>query len=385
MELLKLIFRNSFRQRLRAALTICGMAVAVLAFCLLSTVVEAWYAGVSGASPNRLVVRNAVSLIFTLPITYRQKIMQVPGVSQVAYSSWFGGIYIDEKQFFPRMAVGPSNFFELFPEFIIPEDQLKAFWSERSACIVGRKLIEKYKWKIGDTIPIIGNIYPGNWDFVLRGVYRGATPSVDETQFLFRWDYLDERLQQTLKSLSGQVGWYIVQVKDPMQAALVSEGIDKLFKNSIAETITETEKAFQLGFVAMTSAIVIAIQVVSYVVIGVILVVLANTMAMSARERTSEYATLKAMGFGGGFVFSLILGESLVMSLCGTAVGVGLTLPIAKVFSKELGALLPIFHVSAATLLTGAGLSLAIGFLAALIPGIRVMRLRIVDGLGHLG
>lgn len=385
MELLKFILRNSFRQRLRAVLTIFGMAVAVLAFCLLSTVLEAWYAGVAGASPNRLVVRNAVSLIFTLPITYRQKILQVPGVNKVGYSAWFAGIYIDEKQFFPRLAVGPADFFEVAPELVVPQDQLKAFWSQRNACIAGRKIAQKYGWKLGDTIPIIGNIYPGNWEFVLRGIYRGATPSVDETQFLFRWDYLDERLQQTVRSQSGQVGWYIVQVKDPMQAALVSEGIDKLFKNSIAETITETEKAFQLSFIAMTSAIVIAIRVVSYVVIGVILVVLANTMAMTARERTSEYATLKALGFGGGFIFALILGESLVMSLCGTAVGVGLTLPIAAVFAKELGTLLPIFHVSLKTLMTGAGLSLAVGFLAALIPGIRAMRVRIVDGLGHVG
>ena len=192
MALLRLILRNVLRQGLRSSLTVTGMAVAILAFCLLRTTVEAWYAGVAAASPNRLVSRNAVSLIFTLPLSYRQRILSVPEVTHVAYANWFGGIYIDEKHFFPRMAVGPSSFFDLFPEFRLSERQVKAFWTQRNGCIVGRKLVEKYRWKIGDTITLTGNIYPGEWRFVLVGVYDGATKSTDETQFFFRWDYLDE-------------------------------------------------------------------------------------------------------------------------------------------------------------------------------------------------
>lgn len=385
MELIKLIVRNTGRHRLRSLLTILGMAVAILAFCLLRTVVDAWYAGVAGASPNRLVTRNAVSLIFPMPISYKQKILQVPGVSKVTYANWFGGVYVDEKQFFPRMAVGAESFFDLFPEFIVPPDQLRAFMNQRNACIAGRKLIDKYGWKIGDAIPLTGNIYPGEWRFVLRGIYRGASKSTDETQFFFRWDYLDEALKKTSPFRSGQAGWYVVQIENPVESQDVSQAIDALFKNSSAETLTETEKAFQLGFVAMTDAIVISIRIVSFVVIGVILMVLANTMAMTARDRMSEYAVLKTLGFGNTFLFLLIAGESITIAMCGGILGMGLTFPTAAVFSKELGTLRPIFHVGWVTLLMGSGVTVGIGLLSALLPAWRATRVEIAEALRHIG
>ncbi|NLI82123.1 MAG: ABC transporter permease [Deltaproteobacteria bacterium] len=385
MELIKLILRNTGRHRLRTVLTILGMAVAILAFCLLRTVVDAWYAGVAGASPNRLVTRNAVSLVFTLPISYKQKILQVPGVNKVSYANWFAGIYVDEKQFFPRIAVGAENFFDLFPEFIIDPDQLRTFKGQRNACIAGRKLIEKYGWKLGDTIPLTGNIYPGEWRFVLRGVYRGAAKTTDETQFFFRWDYLDESLRKTSPFRSGQAGWYVVQIENPMESQTISQTIDALFKNSSAETLTETEKAFQLGFVAMTDAIVIAIRVVSVVVIGVILMVLANTMAMSARDRMSEYAVLKTLGFGNTFLFVIIAGESVTIALCGGVLGMLLAFPTASVFSRELGTLLPIFHISGTTLFLGSAVTVGIGLLSALFPAWRATRVRIAEALRHIG
>ncbi len=273
MSFLKLVIRNAFRQRLRTFLTIFAMAVAILAFCLLDTVVEAWYVGVNNASPNRLVCRNAVSLISPLPLNYRPRIQMVPGVEQVVYANWFGGVYIDEHHFFPIMAVGPNNYFDTFHEFIISKDELTAFSKQRNACIAGRKLIEQYGWKPGDTIPVTGNIYPGEWRFVLRGVYHGATGEVDETQFFFHWDYLDETLKKKMPTRAGQVGWYVIQIRDPADAGQISESVDDLFKNSSAETLTETEKAFLGGFLAMTEAIVIAVRIVSYVVIGVILIV----------------------------------------------------------------------------------------------------------------
>jgi putative ABC transport system permease protein len=383
-ELLQLIIRNSLRHRLRSSLTVVGMAVAILAFCLLRTTVEAWYGGVSAASPDRLISRSAVSLIFTLPITYRQRILQVPEVKQVAYANWFGGVYIDERHFFPRMAVGPSIFFDLFPEFIVPREQLKAFWSRRNACIAGRKLVEQYGWKLGDTIPLTGNIYPGEWRLVLVGVYRGATRSTDETQMFFRWDYLDEAVKQTAMQ-SGQVGWYIIQIANPQNAAAVSQSVDSLFKNSLAETLTETEKAFQLGFVAMTEALVVAIRIVSFVVIGVILVILANTMAMTARERMSEYATLKTLGFGDLFLAKLIAGESLTLALLGGTLGMGLSFPAAHIFSRKLGTILPVFRIETGTLMLAGAICCVIGLLAAVFPVWRATRIKIVDALTHIG
>ena len=385
MELIKLILRNTLRQRLRATLTILGMAVAILAFCLLRTVVDAWYAGVSAASPNRLVTRNAVSLIFPLPISYRQKILQVSGVSQVAYANWFAGVYIDERHFFPRMAVGPEIFFDLFPEFVIPEDQRKAFQKERNACIVGRKLVQKYGWKLGDTINLTGNIYPGDWQFVLRGVYSGATKTTDETQFFFRWDYLDEVLRKNMPHRSGYAGWYIVQIRNPFDGGAISQTIDALFKSSWAKTLTETEKAFQMGFVAMTDAIVMAVRIVSFVVIAVILLVLANTMTMTARERMSEYAVLKTLGFGNRFLFLLISGESMTIALLGGMLGMALAFPVAHEFAKEMSTLLPVFHIHWKTLVLATTLSLAIGLLAAVFPTWRAARMRIASALSHVG
>jgi len=385
MQFFKLIIRNTFRQRLRTILTIIGMAIAILAFALLSTVIEAWYLGVNSASPNRLVTRNAVSLIFPLPLGYRSKMQQVPGVNQVAYANWFAGIYIDERNFFPRMAIGPESFFDLYPEIIVSPDELKSFWNQRNACIAGRKLIERYGWKIGDTITLTGNIYPGEWRFVLRGIYRGATRTIDETQFFFNWNYLDEMLKKTTPSRAGQVGWYTVQIQNPHDAGQVSQAVDAIFKNSWAETLTETEKAFQAGFVAMTEAIVIAIRIVSYVVICVILVILVNTMAMTSRERMPEYAVLKTMGFGNKYLWLLIAGESVFISTLGGLLGIALSYPAAALFSAKMGTFLPVFHIHWKTPLVCVLVSFGIGLLSALIPIRRAGHIRIAEALGHVG
>ena len=386
MQFLKLVIRNTFRQRLRTTLTIFGMAVAILAFCLLDTVVEAWYVGVNSASPNRLVSRNSVSLIFPLPLNYRSRIQLVSGVDQVVYANWFGGVYIDERHFFPRIAVGPENYFDVFPEFRVPKDELTSFWKQRNACIAGRKIVDQYGWKPGDTIALTGNIYPGDWSFVLRGVYSGATKSTDETLFFFHWDYLDETVKKQMPARAGQVGWYVIQVRNPADAGQISESVDNLFKNSSAETLTETEKAFQAGFLAMTEAIVVAVRIVSYVVIGVILIVLVNTMAMTSRERTPEYAILKTMGFGSKHLWLLIAGESVFISMIGAAVGMALSYPAASVFSSNTGSLLPVFQIHFwKTLSFCALISFGIGIVSSLLPIWSASRVRIAEALRHLG
>ncbi len=324
--MLKLTWRNTIRHPLRASLTVIGMAVAVLAFCLLRTVVAAWYSGVDASSPVRLVTRNAISLVATLPMSYLPKIKALPGVSTVGYSYWFGGIYIDEKHFFPQFATSIPVSLDIYPEFIFPPDQRLALVRDRRGCGAGRKLADRYGWRLGDLIILKGTIFPGEYRFVLRAIYNGRDPSTDETQFFFHWDYLNESLKKTTPDRADQVGWFLVQVASPELAAPVGEQIDAMFKNSLAETLTETEKAFNLGFIAMTEAILVAIQVVSWVVIGVILVVLANTMAMSARERLGEYAVLKTMGFRARHLAGLILGESLLLALVGGGVGSSLNL-----------------------------------------------------------
>ena len=385
MHLLKLIFRNIFRHKLRTNLTVLGIVVAIIAFGLLSTVVDAWYAGANASSDARLITRNAISLIFPLPINYREKIRQVDGVKIVSFGNWFGGVYKEPKNFFPKFAVDPATYFRLYPEFIISDAERAAFARDRRGAIVGRKLAERYGFKLGDSIPIIGDIYPGNWQFVVRGIYDGRDAKIDTSQLFFQWDYLNETVKIKFPRRANQTGIYFIEVKDPSMAATVSRDVDKVFKNSLAETLTETEKAFQLGFIAQTEAIVIAIRIVSYVVIVIILAVMANTMAMTARERLAEYATLKALGFGPGFLASLIFGESLMICAIGAGLGIVFTFPVAAWFGAQMGALFPVFEVSKETVLLQIACASAVGVVSALAPSHRAASVKIVDGLRSIG
>ena len=385
MHLIKLIFRNIFRHKLRTGLTVLGIVVAILSFGLLSTVVDAWYAGANASSDARLITRNAISLIFPLPINYREKIRQIEGVKTVSFGNWFGGVYQEPKNFFPKFAVDPATYFQLYPEFIIAEPEKAAFARDRKGAIVGRKLAERYGFKIGDSIPIIGDIYPGNWQFVVRGIYDGRDAKIDTSQLFFQWDYLNETVKIKFPRRANQTGIYFIEVKDPSMAATVSRDVDKVFKNSLAETLTETEKAFQLGFIAQTEAIVIAIRIVSYVVIVIILAVMANTMAMTARERLSEYATLKVLGFGPGFLAALIFGESLMICAIGAALGILFTFPVAAWFGAQVGTLFPVFEISRETLLLQIACAIVVGVIAALVPSHRATSVKIVDGLRSIG
>jgi len=385
MLILKLLFRNAFRHKLRATLTILGVTIAILAFGLLRTVVSAWYAGVEASSASRLVTRNAISLIFPLPLAYKDKIRQIEGVRTVSYGTWFGGVYKEEKNFFPNLAVDAQSFMKIYPEFMLSDDEFRAFLKDRKGFVAGRKLVEKFKWKPGDTVTLKGLIFPGDWDFVLRGVYRGRDKTVDESQFLFHWDYLNERIKDKMTSWANQVGFYMIDVNRPDLAAEVSLAIDETFKNSLAETLTETEKAFQLSFISMTEVIVLAIQLVSFVIIFIIMAVVANAMAMTTRERIGEYAVLKTMGFGGWHILALILGESLVITLAGGTLGVILTYPAAAIFGQKMSNFFPIFNVEIKTVYLALIAALMVGVIAAVVPTRSAIRIRIADGLRRIG
>ena len=384
MYLLKLILKNTLRHRLRTGLTLLGLVVAVVAFGLLQTVVGAWYAGAEGASTARLVTRNAISLVFSLPLTYKQKMRQIEGVRAIATANWFGAIYKEPKNFFPQFAVD-DNYFELYPEFILNDKEKTEWLRDRKGAVVGRKLAETYGFKVGDQVNLKGTIFPGNWEFVVRAIYDGREKKTDTSQMFFHWDYLNETLKKTVPRRANSVGVYVLELADPGRAAEVSREVDALFRNSQAETLTETEKAFQLGFVAMTESIVVAIRLVSFLVIFIIMAVMANTMAMTARERMAEYATLKALGFGPGFVVRLILGESLAIAGIGGMTGILLTLPIADAFGSAMGSLFPVFQVSAGTIALQAACALGVGLIAALFPAWTAARVRIVEGLRAIG
>lgn len=381
----KILFRNAFRHKLRTFLTVCGMSVAILSFGMLRTVIDAWYIGVEASSETRLVTRNSISLIFRLPLAYRDTIRRINGVEIVSYGNWFGGYYIDEKDFFANFAVEPRSYLELYPEYVIPDDQKVKFVSDRKGCLVGKKLADRFGWRVGDTITLTGTIFPGKWDFILRSVYEGRNKNIDETLFFFHWDYLNESIKKQQSTSTDHVGFYIVGIENPYIAAETSEAIDKSFKNSLAETLTETEKAFQLGFVAMSEAIIKAIQLISLVVIFIILIVVANTMGMSVRERIGEYAVLKTLGFRTRQITFLIMGESMVITIIGGITGIILTFPAAMGFSLAVGKFFPVFNITGETMYLDLAVTLIVGLLAGIFPAYRAVTVRIAEGLRRIG
>jgi putative ABC transport system permease protein len=381
----KLMWRSSFRHPMRTGLTILGMAVAVLAFCLLRTLVSAWYSGVDLASPLRLVTRNAVSILFPLPLSYLPKIQAIPGIKNVGYAYWFEGIYIDQKNFFPQFAASLPSYLDMYPEFIFSADQKAALVKDRRGCAAGRKLARRFGWRIGDAIVLKGTYFQGEYRCVLRAIYDGRYSNTDETQFFFHWDYLNEALKKSAPQLADQMGWYMVQVERPDLAPVVSQRIDTAFKNSLAETLTETEAAFNMSFVEMTSSILWAIRMVSWVVIGVILVVLANTMAMNARERLGEYAVLKTLGFRPYHLAGIIVGESLLLALVGGILGLVLSFPVIGFFPKDVEQYFPGLFISRPTVLTGLATALVVGLVAAIFPAWKAARVGIAAALRRVG
>jgi len=386
MELLNLLLRNALRHKLRSTLTIIGVGVAVMAFALLRTVVSAWYAGVDASSANRLITRHAVSFVFPLPLAYRDRIYQVPGVESVTFAVWFSGVYIDKNQFFARLAVDADHFFEVYPEYLIEPDQFAAFKRERNSCIIGIDLARRYNLKLGDIMNLEGDVYPGQWSFVVRAIYQPRDQTVDPSIMMFHYQYVDERLRQEAPGRAGNIGWYIMRIANPDDSATVSEAIDKLFENSAAETKTETERAFQQNFLSSASAVITAMNIMSFVIIGIILLVVGNTMIMSARERTHEFAVLKALGFCGRQLFFLLTGESLILAIMGSALGLAATLPAVQAFRVAMPkGWFPVLYMKPETILTGCVAALAVGLIAAVIPLRRVLTTHIVDGLRHVG
>jgi putative ABC transport system permease protein len=382
--LFRLLLKNAFRHRLRTLLTMVGLVVAICAFGLLRTIVDAWYAGVDASSSARLITRSAISLTFPLPLNYAERVRAVDGVNGVSWANWFGGVYITERNFFAQFAVDPPSYLALYPEFVLQDADKQAFFRDRQGCIVGRKLAHKFGWKLGDSVALRGTIYPGTWRFTIRGIYQGIDAKTDEQQMLFHWKRLAEGVRLLSKKQADYVGVYVVSIRNPDDAPVVAQRIDALFKNSLAETLTETEKAFQLSFVSMSEAILMAVQAVSFIIIVIIMAVMANTMTMTARERLAEYATLKALGFTPGFIGQLLLGESLLIALIGGAIGMAATFPLAKAFAGATGTLFPIFKVSGLTLGLQVLACVAVGAVAAAWPAWKMSRIDIVQGLRHV-
>ena len=387
--LVRYVLRNLARHPLRAALTVLAMSIVILAFGLLRTTVTSWYAESLGTPPDHLRTRHAVSISFQLPVTYQQRIAAIPGVSGVSYANWFGGRWKDGKAFFPRYAVEPSSFLELNPEIELPPTQREAFIRDRRTCIVGRKLANKLGWQVGDIVRLQGSLYPGNWEFMIRGIYTGTSPTTDEGSMYLHWTAMDERRRIEDPARAGTVGWFVVRMANPEQAAEISSAIDRTFTNSIAETRTETEQAFRANMVAMSGAVIHVIEIMSILILGISILVIANAMAMTVRERHHEYGILKTLGFRAPHLGVLIFGESVCLALFGGILGVALLYPASKGFGLFLtsgfGGLFPVFKLPAHLPLVAVLLSMGIGLLGAIIPFLACLRSQIRDELRHMG
>ncbi|HSY59375.1 MAG TPA: FtsX-like permease family protein [Terriglobales bacterium] len=376
MKYASLIMANLFRKKLRTTLTIGSFVVALFLFGLLVVVHGAFNQGIDLAGADRLDVINKTSIIQPLPISYREQILRIPGVKSITHDNWFGGVYQDEKNFFPQFAIDAENQRVVFPEFIIPDDQWKAFLEDREGAIAGAGIAKKFGWKVGDRIPIKGAIYPGEWDFNIRGIYKGSRDNDDLTQFWFHYKYLDEKSQIG----KGLVGWYTIKLDDPNDATRVVKAVDTMFANSPYETKTETEKALAGDFARQFGNISFLMMAIGSVVFFTLLLVTGNTMAIAVRERIGELAVLKAIGFNDRFVLFLVLGESLLIAAIGGAIGLGLC-KLMTLGGDPTGGFLPYFALPGPWILLGLGVTLAVGVLAGILPATSAMRLRVVDAL----
>ena len=385
MKYLGLVWSNLKRKKLRTLLTVLSIFIAFLLFGFLFAIKEAFTAGVRIADADRLIVRHKVSLIQTLPVSYTQRITNLPGVDAVMHMTWFGGIFQEPKNFFATMPVEPDKFFDLYPEYTLPADA-KALWaSKRNGAIIGRSLAERFFWKVGDRVPITSPIWgePKGatvWDFEVCGIYDTNKKGADTSGMYFRYDYFDEAREKG----KGEVGWFTVRVKNADEAAAVATKIDAEFANSPYETKAEPEGAFAAGFAQQIGDIGAIMIAVLSAVFFTILLVAGNTMSQSVRERTEELGVLKAMGFSNGLILLLILAESCVIALLGGLVGLGLAWGILQA-GNPAPALLPVFYVPNEALVTGAVLVVALGIVAGAMPAVAAMRLRTAEALRRNG
>jgi putative ABC transport system permease protein len=383
MKFFPLVWRNLWRRKWRTIFTLLAALFTFALFGILVATNVAFGMGVDVSGADRLIVIHKISLIMPLPISYKARIATVPGVEAVTHMNWFGGVYQDPKNFFPQMAVDTPTFLDLYPEYVVPPDQKRAWEADRTGAIAGRDLASRFGWKVGDKIPIQGTIFTQKdgsrlWTFNLTGIYEPGKKGVDATQFFFHYDYLKE----AARGGGDLVGWYTIRIDDPNRAAEVSKRIDGLFANSPYETKTSTEKAFAQGFANQIGNIgAIVRYVVSAVLFGMLLVI-GNTMAQSVRERTNELAVLKTLGYGNGLVLFLVIAESCLLALFGAGLGLllswGVLTPLVGNLLKQF---LPVFYIPAWGILLGLGIALLLGLLTGLVPGIQAMRLRIVDAL----
>lgn len=380
MKYLPLLFANLKRKKIRTLLTIGSFAVALFLFGLLAAVRAGFRQGVDIAGADRLVVIGRTGVIQPLPLPYQQRIRRLPGVAAVTHSTWFGGVYQDPKNFFAQFVIEPEEWRAMYPEFRVPEAQWRDFLADRQGVVVGRKLADRFGWKVGDRLPLKppGYLGGGSWDFNIKAIYNGSRAQDDESQLWLQHKYFYEKAPQYWQ---GIVGWYVVRVDDPGKALAVAKAIDQEFANSTGETRTQTESAFASSFMKQMGNIEFLILAIGSVVFFTLLLVTGNTMAIAVRERTAELAVLKAVGYSDRFVLLLVLAESLLIAGIGGAIGLWLARGMA---GQDVTNGILLLYLSGSALLAGAAVALGTGLLAGAIPAYNAMRLSVVDALRRI-
>jgi putative ABC transport system permease protein len=377
-----LIWANLWRSKTRTIVTVLSIFVAFVLFAVLAATRQAFVGGVDLIGNERLLTIHKSGLIFNLPIAYRSRIRNVEGVDSVSIGVWMQGYFQEPKNFTPLIAVDDDAYYPMYREIVVPPDQMAAWKAERSGAIIGKTVAARRGWKVGDTVPMRSGIYrkasgDNTWDLKISGIYDVTNKAFDTETVTVHYEYLNE----SMTFGKDTVGWFITKLKDPSQAARVARDIDTLFANSPRETKTTSEKAFAESF---TSQVGDVGAIVTYVVSAVLLsmlIVTASTMGQAVHERTAELAVLKAIGFNARQVLFLVLGESLLLTLFGAALGLGIGFVVCRGMAGKLAQYMPAFWLTSEALLLGVALAITLGLLAGIWPAVRAMRMRMVDAL----
>lgn len=388
MKFLPLVLRNLARRKVRTIFTGLSIMIAFVLFGLLMAIRAAFSMGVDVAGADRLMTIHRTSIIQPLPQSYGPKIRATPGVTDLTHGNWFGGYYQEPSNFIANMAVDPESWLRLYPEYLLPEEQKKAWFANRMGAIVGIDTAKRFNWKIGDRVPLISPIYRkpdgSPWEFVIEGIYDAQARGVDKTQFFFHYNYMNETLRAAKAPIRDIIGWYIFRVADPSTADQLAKRIDAMFENSSAETKTATEKVFVSEWAKQVGDIGAIMVAITAVVMGFILLVAGNAMAQSIRERVNELGVLKTLGYKDGRILTIVLLESCAIAVLGGGIG----LLIAWVIIAQgdpTGGMLPIFHFPPRDLAFGIGLIALLGLGTGALPAMQASRLKIVDALRRTG
>ena len=388
MNLATIAIKNTRRNLFRTILTVFGVAVAMLAFLLLQTVLSAWLVGAEYSAKDRLATRHKITFLMSLPKRYVDDVRGVPGVSAATWFNWFGAkLASREDMFFGSMAIDPPSFFDVYDEVVVPAEQKAKFLQNRQGALVGATLARQFNWKVGDHVVLQGTIFPGQWEFDIDAIYTTKRKSFDMSSLYFHWDYLNQSLPEIQRE---QVGWISSKVPDAGAAATVARRIDQLFDPRDIQTLSMSERAMNTSFIGMISTMLDAMQVVSFVILLIMMLVLGNTIAMGVRERTHEYGVLRAIGFLPKHLSLFVVGEAAVLGVIGGVLGVGIGVPVinegvGRYMEESFTGLFPYFKVLERDVVIALVLSILLAVIAAVVPAYQASKLHVTDALRKFG